>query len=192
MLAAVALLAGCGGSGDTGAITREELPGLVLLEADLPAEWRAFDLGRQVQVDRVPGPRGDPARFDRIEGWKSRYRRPGTPETGGALVIESRADLFPSEQSARQDLDAYGAELDAEVEAAGGRRLEPPELGDEAVAATYVQPGSARVRSYRIAWRAANATASITVNGFDGKLSLAQALTLARKQQARLSRAAAS
>lgn len=190
VVAAIALLAGCGG--EDVPITRDELPGLVLLEADLPPEWRPFDLGRQVQADRVPGSREDPARFDRIEGWKSRYRRPGTPATRGALVIESRADLFPSVEGAEKDLDAYGVELDAEIEATAGERLELASLGDDAIAATYVQAGVAAVRFYRIAWRTENATASITVNGFDRKITLAQALALARKQEAHLGRAAAS
>jgi hypothetical protein len=191
-VAVVALLTGCSlASGGDAPITKAELPKLVLLEEDLDAEWVTFDLGRQVRADRVPGPRAEPERFGRIDGWKSRYRRPGTAETAGPLVIESRADLFPSDGEAGDDLDAYRVELEAEATSAGGEPLDAPDLGDEAVASTFVQAGGTSIRFYRIAWRTANATASLTVNGFDGKLTLEQTLELARKQQERLAAAAA-
>jgi hypothetical protein len=189
--ALVALLAGCSlGGGDDAPITEQELPQVVLLEGDLGPGWSAFDLGRQVQADRVPGAREDPARFGRIDGWKARYRRAGSPDAAGPLVIESRADLFPSEDDAADDLAAYETELAQEAAAAGGDVLDPPELGDGAAAATYVQQGGTAVRYYRIAWRTANATASLTVNGFDGRVTFEQALALARKQQAHLAAAA--
>jgi hypothetical protein len=180
---------GC--TGDNEPITSTELPELVLKDADVSGLWRAFDRGRQVRADRVPGAREDPTRFGRIDGWKSRYRRPGTSETRGALVLDSRADLFPSAEAAGDDIEAYEQEFSAEVAELGGTRLDRIELGEESVVVTYTQAGAARaVRFYRLAWRRSNATASLTVNGFDGRLALGDALALARKQDARLVSAA--
>jgi hypothetical protein len=64
-------------------------------------------------------------------------------------------------------------------------------LGDAAVAATTLQgAGGLMVRSYSIAWRVDNATAELDANGFARRFTLAQALALARKQDARLRAAA--
>lgn len=189
--AALTVLAAAGCRDAEAPITREELPQLVLGDADLPRPWSAFDRGRQVRADAVPGSRGDPARAGRIDGWKSRYRRPGTAETRGALVLESRSDLFSSSGAAADDLDAYEAEFASELAQLRGERLEGIDVGDEAVGVTFVQPGAERgVRFFRLAWRRANATASLTANGFDGQLELNGVLALARKQDARLERAA--
>jgi hypothetical protein len=175
---------------DEDPIARAELPTLVIGDADLGRFWTAFDRGRQVRADRVPGAREDPTRHGRIDGWKSRYRRAGTAETRGALVVESRADLFRSADGAEDDLEAYEQELSVELAELDGKRVEVIALGEEAVGVTYTQPGATRaVRFYRLAWRRANATASLTVNGFDGWLSLRDALALARKQDARLATA---
>ena len=54
---------------------------------------------------------------------------------------------------------------------------------------TFVQPGAEPLRFYRIAWRYRNATASVTAEGFDGKLAFGRALALARKQQRLLAHA---
>ena len=43
--------------------------------------------------------------FGRIEGWKARYRRPGSQTTRRPLVIESRADLFESADGAAEELE---------------------------------------------------------------------------------------
>jgi len=181
--------AGCGG--EEAPVTRAELPRLVIADTDVGASWRAFDEGRQVRADGVPGAREDPTRFGRVDGWKSRYRRRGTVATRGALVLESRADLFPSADAAEDDLEAYEREFSAELADLGGQLLSGVELGEEAAAVTYTQAGSAQaVRVYRLSWRRANATASLTVNGFEGRLSLRDALALARKQDARLAQAA--
>ena len=42
------------------------------------------------------------------------------------------------------------------------------------------------IRFFRIAWRAHNVTASLTVQAFEGDVSLADALSLARLQQRRI------
>lgn len=162
----------------------------MIVDSDLAADWRPFDRGRQVRADRVSGAREDPSRFGRIDGWKSRYRRAGTQETRGALVLESRADLFPSSGAAATDVDAYEQEFAGDLAQLPGKTVSV-DLGDDAIGVTFTQPGTERaVRFYRLAWRRANATASLTVNGFDGLLELRDALALARRQDARLLAAA--
>ena len=73
------------------------------------------------------------------------------------------------------------------MESTGGSLLAQLELGSEAVGITFRED---RVRFFRIAWRHANATALLFVNGFDRRLELADVLALARKQQQRLEDAA--
>lgn len=178
--------AGCMG-GDSPAIERAELKAIVLQPEDLGKTFARFDEGRQASADQPAGNRSDPTRFGREEGWKARYRRPGSPSTKGALVIESRADAFGDADGARDELEAHRSKL------AEGLRLtdDRPGLGDESFVATGKQ-GSGRfsVRFYLVGWRDANATASILANGFEGKLMLDDAVELARKQQRRIEDAA--
>jgi hypothetical protein len=192
VLALVVLaLAGCGGS--HAAIPRSALARLVLAPSDVPRLTR-FDVGRQVRLDNLVGPRKDPARFGREGGWKARYRRSGaTAATPGPLVVESRADIFPSGSGAKKDLQAYDEEFREMIASAPTlrRRLAPPgALGDAALAMTIRQPGRPGARFYRIAWRDHNATASVLVEGFEGRVDLAQAVALARRQEARIRAAA--
>ena len=195
MIAVIALaVAGCGG-GSHGAIPEAKLGRLVLAARDVP-DMEQFDLGQQTHLDNLVGPRKDPARFGREGGWKARYRRAGTIATRGPLVVESRADLFSSDSGAKSDLAAYDEEFRQMINSAPRlrRRLPAPAgLGTDALAMTMRQPGagSSSVRFYRIAWRDHNATASILVEGFQGKVTLAQALALAHRQQAHLRDAAA-
>jgi hypothetical protein len=186
-LVAVALLvAGCSlGDDDGGAsIDRAELEGLVLQPEDLSAGFTQFDEGRQGTVDRPAGERSDPTRFGRIDGWKSRFRRAGTARTRGPLVIASLADLFESTDGARDELEAIDEE--------GFDAIDEPQIGDEARAWESLQGGGAGgVRYYLIAWREENATASLLVSGFEGRLTFDDALELARKQAERMSGAAA-
>ena len=51
---------------------------------------------------------------------------------------------------------------------------------------TFLQTGAKPVRFFTIAWRDRNATASVTVEGFGGRVTLAEAVALARKQEARI------
>ncbi len=185
VLASILLLVGCSVGGDGGAsIEQAELEGLVLQPEDLSAAFSQFDEGRQGIVDRPAGERSDPSRFERIDGWKSRFRRAGSVRTSGPLVIASLADLFESTDGAKDDLEA--------IEQGGFDALDDPELGDEARAWESLQGGGAGgVRYYLIAWREENATASLLVSGFEGRLTFEDALGLARKQAQRMSRAAA-
>jgi hypothetical protein len=180
------VLAGCAVGGDDEAtIERKELGRTVLQPEDLPRIFVRFDQGRQIRADALPGRRADPTRFGRIEGWKARYRRPGTASTPGPLVVDSRSDLFGSPGGAKDDFGAAGDDLrDSEY---GWQPIDEPGLGDESFAATFVD-GS--VRYYQVFWRDDNATAALNVNGFDGKLALAEVLELARKQERRIARAA--
>ncbi len=163
---------------------RGDLAQLVLQPSDLTAAFTRFDVGRQVRADLPSGPRGDPRRFGREDGWKARYRRAGSPNTRGPLVVESRVDIFESEQGAGEDLEAHRA---AESTSGSSQSLADPAIGDAAFASTILQGAAgSRVRFYLIAWRDENVTASVFVNGFDGKISLAEALALARRQQRRI------
>ena len=189
------VLGGCVVGDEEKGIERDALPRLVLASGDLPDYWIPFNTGRQVSADAPPGARSDPQRFGRLDGWIARFRRPGSQDTSGPLVIESRADLFASADGARDELSAARSELGR---ALGGRpAAEPlgdPNVGEEAFAATILEErggGIADVRFYLVAWRHDNVVASIFVNGFEDKLTLSQALDLARAQERRIARAGA-
>jgi hypothetical protein len=182
-------LAGCSLGGENGgSVEVTKLSGLVLQPDDLTPAYERFDEGRQVMADSPGGSRSDPRRFGRQEGWKSRYRRGGTPQTEGPLVVESRADLFESSGGAKDELDA--ARQDLEDSDLDWRPIDEPGLGDESFAATLVPGGGTNgVRFFQVVWREANVTASLNVNGFEGRIALAEALELARKQERRISSA---
>lgn len=190
LAAALLVLPGCAGFGGddddaTVAIARGDLAGLVLQPADLTGPWVQFDEGRQARADAPPGTRADSRRFGRIDGWKARYRRGGTPTTPGPLVVESRVDLFAEESGAREDLRA----LEEQLAADGWSEVDAPALGEERVAATLRQAGEPAVRFYLVAWRQDALTASVLVSGFEGRTTLSAALALARSQQRRIAAA---
>jgi hypothetical protein len=103
-------------------------------------------------------------------------------------VIESRADVFGGSSGARSDVEAYRHDLE-HVPAVKVRDFTVPELGDESAGVTYVSPGAQPVRTYVIVWRDRNVSASITTQGYDGKLEKAAAVRLARAQERLISRA---
>ena len=186
VLGAVLLVAaGCGGgSAQQDAISKSAAPKLVLQQSALGAAFTQFDGGKQVLADRPAGPRFDTTRFDRLGGWKSRFKRAGDATTRGPLVVESRLDLFAADDGAKKD---YGAYL-LQYHDAAGKAL--ASLGDEAHSFTFTTgSGQFEVRYYTVAWRERNATASVSVNGFNGKLTLADALELARAQERRMATA---
>lgn len=180
-LALVAVVfAGC--SGGPPALTESALPRLVLQPGDVPPELERFDEGRQAKVDQPGGARTAADRFGRLSGWKARYRRTGSATATGPLVVESRADVFDSDDGARDELDAFAAEPQG--------KATKIDLGDEGVLTTTVQAAFPRpLRIYVVAWRHGNAVAVVTVNGFKG-VSEQEALALARKQEARIAAAA--
>ena len=174
-LAAV-LLAGCGGAKHN-LIEQAEAPKLVLSASALPPAFTQFDRGKQVLADRPPGPRFDPARFGRLGGWKSRFKRAGTRATRGPLVVESRLDLFETADGAKRDFAAYAKQF------APLRGTQAAGLGDEARTFTFTTgSGSFEVRYVTVAWVDRNATASVSANGFEGRLRTADVLRLARVQ----------
>jgi hypothetical protein len=176
--------AGCGSRGAS--FDRGELGGLVLQPADLPGYSR-FDEGAQVRSDMHPGPRSDPTRFDRVSGWKARFRSVDE-KAARPLVVESRVDLFGSSGGARDDLDAYKQELETAPPGSGATAsmLHTPKLGEQAVLARLKQGATV---FFSVAWRRANATASVTTSGLVGRTGPADALALARRQDAHLLRA---
>ena len=190
ILLLLVFVAGCSFGDDKVSINSTDLSKLVLQPADLPSVFVRFDEGRQLGADSPGGRRADPGRFGRENGWRARYRRPDSANAAGPLVVDSRADVFASAGGAEEELDAARADL-ADSEGAW-KPIDEPGLGDESFAATFVQPGLSRVRFYEVFWRDGNATASLSVNGFEGKLALADVLELARKQQRRMSAAATS
>jgi hypothetical protein len=182
----VFLLSGCGSSGGS-KIQPPMLSKLVLQSDNLPRAFAQIYAGKQVRADQGPL-RQDTQRFHRSGGWIARYRRSGSPTTKGPLVIASRADLFGDAGDANRDLELYRRDLAGSSQAPS---VKLPSLGQEAVGVTQKHgSGAFTVRSYSIAWREANATAELEVNGFEGGLSLADVVALARKQDARMRSAA--
>ena len=181
----VLAVAGCSGSGGKATVSRAELPKTVLQPADVPKSWSQFGNGKQVRLDAHPGPRESPIRFGRVGGWIVRYRG----VSRGPAVVESRSDLFASASGARKDLDAYEDELKAGIPGSGAtaKLLSPPRLGDETVAGELRQGPQVFIT---VAWRRANATASVTVEGRASTTRLGEAVALARRQDRRLARAA--
>jgi hypothetical protein len=186
LLTIVALTAGCslgGGDGGGASIEEAQLKMLVLQPEDVGREFLRFDEGRQGTADAPGGSRSDPQRFGRVDGWKARYRRSGSAQTRGPLVIESRADLFESADGAADELEA--------IEDNDFDTLDEPELGDDARAFQSPQSGTGGgARYYLIVWREDNVTAWLLVSGFEGKITFENVLELARKQAGRTSRAA--
>ncbi|HEX2432371.1 MAG TPA: hypothetical protein VHI55_00340 [Gaiellaceae bacterium] len=184
----VLFLGGCSLGGDDSTIAVSTLPRIVLQPPDLSPAFLRFDEGRQINADAPSGRRSDPARFGRQDGWKARYRRAGSQQTPGPIVVESRADVFKSSDGAKDDLDAARADLeDSELD---WQPIDEPGLGDESFAATHVEPGLGKgVRYYQVYWRDSNVTASLSLNGFEGRFPLADALELARKQEKRIGEA---
>jgi hypothetical protein len=186
VLALPLLLAACGSPDRT--IAQNSLSHLILRGKDVGRPFTPFYVGRQASLDNQGTPRTDPARYGREGGWIARFRRGGAPATRGPLIVESRADLFRDADGAKKDLADYGKLLGAST-GAEPRALSLPKIGDAALGATFVQPGVNPLRFFRIAWRYRNATASVLVEGFDGKVRQADAVALAQKQQSLLERA---
>ena len=180
-LVVVLLATGCG-SGGGGAIPKGRLSSLVLQPSDLRKGYSEFANGPQARSDVHAGPRKDLQRFGRFGGWISRFSRVATSSTApGPLVVESRADLFPSTDGAKKDLSAYEEEYGALPAELGVDRLEPPTVGDDAIAFRF---GHGSDRFIALAWREANATALVVIEG--SAIDLAGAVELARRQQAHL------
>jgi hypothetical protein len=174
-------LAACGGS-SVRTVGAAQLSSLVLGSKDVGSAFASFNNGPQVSLDNAGTVRADPQRYGREGGWIARYHRGGSPSTLGPLVIESRADVFKDTAGAKTDLRAYSDVLN-QMPGARPVSLPGPTVGEAAVGVTFVQASSKPLRFYRLAWRDRNVTASVLLEGFNGKLHLDQALALARKQE---------
>lgn len=195
LVAVLVACAACSPLGDDSggpSLPESTLPELVLQPQDLDGVFIRFDEGPLAIADAPTGERADPARFGRTSGWKARYRRPGSAATAGPLVVESRADLFESTGGAEREFDAHSDELEAQALHTSILDLvEIEQLGDEAVALTQVADAPGTLVSHTVAWRFRNVSASVTANGFGGKLTLADVVRLARAQQRWVAAAAA-
>jgi hypothetical protein len=185
---AVAMAVGVSACGGGATIPVQRLSSLVLTESDLPQPFAPFFVGRQSNLDATSDVRADASRFGRKDGWIARFHRSGTRATRGPLVVVSRADLFGDSGGAKKDLEAYAYEFGHEP-GAEQRTLKPPPIGDQAIAGTFVQPGPKPVRFVVVAWRYRNVSASVSAEGFDGRISLADVVRLAQLQQRRIARA---
>jgi hypothetical protein len=178
----VLLSAACAGD-DSSPIEPAELKDVVLQPADLGSGFVRFDEGKQARIDQPGGTLADVERFGREDGWKARYRRPGSAATAGPLVVESKVDGFDSSDGAARELAEARENLPDGLRADEGA----PDLGEDAFVATGTEgSGQFAVRSYLVRWRQENAAASLLANGFEGKITREQVLELARRQQQRL------
>jgi hypothetical protein len=189
-LAAAIALGGCSPFEDDSAqaIPARALPTLVLQSEDLDDGFLRFDEGALAIADSPVGERSDPARFGREGGWKSRYRRRGTAETPGPLVVESRVDLFDGSRGADDEFGFLRSELELQARHPADLQFsEVSELGDEAIALAPTRAGRrGSFAAVTVAWRHANVTASVIANGFGGRFGLNGVVRLARAQQRRI------
>lgn len=178
---AIVLLAAC----DTGStIGTSKLSQLVLTDSDMPT-FTSFYNGSQVRLDNEGTNRSDAGRFGREGGWIIRFHPTASAATTGPLLVESRADLFKSASGAQSDFALYKSAL---LATNGGDQKEIVVTGltQDSIGVTFTQPGGKTLRFYRIAWRDRNATASVTVEGFDGEITQDQAIAIAKKQEAHI------
>ena len=148
--------------GEGGTAPTSALPKLVLQPADLPSAFLRLEEGP-----------------DRTGGWQARYRRSGPDRVDGPIAVESRAEVAESSDAADETLEAARAELEH------WQPIGEPGLGDESFAATRVGDD---LRYYRVYWREGNVSASLALNGVEGRFPFADAFELARKQQQRIER----
>jgi len=175
----VVQLAACD-SGPT--IAAGKLSQLVLKEQDMPG-FTSFSSGPQVRLDNQGTVRADASRYGREGGWIIRLHPADSARTTGPLVVESRADLFKTLEGAKSDIAAYRVLFS---QLSGQHEIAVSGLGQDAVGVTFTQPGGRTLRFFRLAWRYQNATASITVEGFDGQVSQDDAFAFAHKQEKRI------
>jgi hypothetical protein len=146
--------------GDEGTIPMSAVPRLVLQPADLSPAFLPLEEGRQ-------GP----------NAWRAWYRRLGSERTDGPIGVDSRAKALDSSDAADDDLEAARADFD------DWQPIGEPGLGDESFAGTRV---GSDVRYYQVHWREDNVTATLALNGVEGRFPFSDALELARRQEQRI------
>jgi hypothetical protein len=109
----------------------------------------------------------------------ARYRRLASETTDGPVTVESRAHVLDSSDAADEQLETARADV------GDSQPIGEPGLGDESFAATRAHSG---VRYYGVYWREANVTASLALNGVEGRFPFSDALELARTQEERIAR----
>ncbi len=150
---------------------------LVLTAHDMPG-YESFASGPTASLDVQGTPRSNLQRFGREGGWVERLRR-----TSPAWLVVSTVDVFHDAKGAQSDLTGYGDGFASLRETGLAERVRPPQIGDGAIAAELVAPGSQK--EFVVAWVSRNASASVTAIG-PGGLRLMDVVALARKQQAKL------
>lgn len=172
------LLAGCGhGSAQ---LSSSDAKKLVLTAQDLPPGYSAFAEGPTSTLDVQGTTRSNLQRFGREGGWVERLRR-----SSPGWIVVSTVDVFHDARGARSDLNAYGDEFARQRESGLAKRVRPPQVGDEAIAAELLAPGGQK--EFAVVWASRNASASVIAIG-PSSLHLADVVALARKQQAKLGR----
>lgn len=175
------------GTSDAGA---GNLASLVVTPEDLAlvgdVEYLQFDEGSQGRSDVLPPPRDDPARFGRVAGWKARYR-PEDPSAEKGFIVGSRVDAFQTPEGATSELGLIGDDAQARAATGAVRLLETDKVGEASVALTYEHAAvGGNVVYFEYHWRSGRYAASVELSGFEGQLSIDDAVLLARAVQARI------
>ncbi len=163
-------------------ISSDRASSLVLQPSDVPPGLARFDWGPEEPAGRASRTRRLPGL---VAGWVARYRNVEPSDTEGPLVVESRVEVFAEE-------DEAGARLDPLISSTAprGRSVAGPKIGERTTLRTFTQRATPLdVRYFVIVWRHANTIASITVQGFDGRVHVGDAISLAQTQQRRMARA---
>lgn len=162
---------------------------MVIQLADLPSGF-GVDQGAYVsnaQLAREGDARKDYAKLGRVTGYNVTYKRPGL---AGVLVLDAFASIYRSTAGAH---DSLRLSLAGAVKDGGpGFRWVPSvsALGSEArVYLVSTKQNGMAVDYYTVAWRHGRVFAEVICGGVSGQISPAQALALARKQEARITAA---
>jgi hypothetical protein len=165
---------------------------MVLQRADLPTGFTTTatrDRPNRVVATETGMALGTIRAWGRLGGHEATYDRPvdrGKTPAGPASVIAT-VSLYRATVGARKAFDASAARLDGSGPPRQERRPAPASLGNERAAwiTRLVQDG-VPVVIHTIVWRSGTVLGSVTVAGVAGKTTFAQALALARRQQARI------
>jgi hypothetical protein len=171
------LLAGCGHGSSS--LSAADAKNFVLKPGDLPSGFESFASGPTASLDVQGTTRSNLQRFGREGGWVERLRR-----SSPARIVVSTVDVFHDARGAKSDLAAFGDDFALQRENGLAKRVVLPQIGDGAIGAELVAPGGQN--GYAVVWVFRNASASVTAIG--SKLDLADVVTLARKQQAKIER----
>jgi hypothetical protein len=181
-LAAAAVPAATAGVQPAGPDTRT----MVLQLADLPGGF-GRDEGVYVtnaQLDKLSDLNKDYRKLGRLGGYRVTYRRIGIT---GVLGVDAFASLYRSSSGAHDSLtqSLAGAAQD------GGPTfrwiaLKPPLGSEMRVYLVTERQSGMRVDFYTVAWRHGRVFAEVIGGGVSGRITLAEVVALAKKQDARI------